>query len=350
MTNDKIKNLSEAEIEEIKAEGGYQDIEIDGKVEFEGYRECSKRWDIIKNYIDRSGSVFDLGSHYGYFSIKSARELDCIVWSAEADEKRAKIQKMALEKNKLKNVALTQTKYDLNKLVSLMHVTEGFDTILAFSVLHYFKPEEISNVLWILSQLAPKLIVEIAVPDECEVANKGWIETEADFVKRLNALYDSVEKVGEIESAKDPNVKRPIYMAKNNKLFRTCLFGYLSDKNQGRKHCLAYFKGRWFVDDNKEWIKGFNLKTLNEFNLIWPDKHELVEKAADIYLDLINNSNGNVTDINTRNVILTNSGVKVIDYKELLGSDIYGLSWENYKFNLMDFDKGAIIENLNKFL
>src|SRR3972149_5817542 len=117
-----------------KLDGNYQDIEINGNKVLTGWRECDSRWEIIEPYIGDQQVVVDIGSHFGFFTAKVARKFPGnLVWSFEAEERRAQVQQMVLEENNFKNVVLSRYRLEISDLVRMVSSCAAFDTILCLS-------------------------------------------------------------------------------------------------------------------------------------------------------------------------------------------------------------------------
>lgn len=328
-----------------EAEGAYQDIIIDGRVVVKGYRDCSQRWKIIRPYLKNQQTVLDIGSHYGYFGMRIAKALpQAFVWSIEEESKRAEIQRMALIGNRVTNIVLSEASVSLLKLLKLQRTCEMLDTILAFSVIHYFPLEEIPEVIWALSRLAPNLIIEFPVATEDDVANKHLVDS-LDPEYLLGLIYASVRMIGETPSPKDPNVLRPVYLAQNYKITRENCMSYWSSASGGH-HTVTYEDATWNLDGRPRTYNGLNLANLRHFDVTYPDPAQWIREAASRYYDLIQQNNGHVTDIHPRNLIVGHSGVFPIDYSEYCGETIYDMSWSKYQEGVLGLSEQDIEQGL----
>lgn len=333
-------------LEKIKAEGGYQTVEINGEVLHKGWRECEKRWELIKGAVGEGKAVIDFGSHYGYFSRKIAQAGN-IVWSIEGGAARAEIQREMLEQNAEPNVYLCERQMAFRDWFGVFRTCEGVDTILALSVLHYIEPKELFDTLWLFSNIAPNLIVEF--PPQTEKGSAAYENVEAfgDFVAKLKCFYEEVVPLGEAPSPSNTDTKRIIYHASNHKLFKANVGGYLSYDVFGRKHRVTYFNGRWSLDEHDhEWVAGFNARTFFKMGLVYPNADVLLENIANVYIQAFHENNFNVTDVSARNALLTLNGLKLIDLTERAGEDVYGMPWEEYKSRLMELTRTDIVELL----
>ena len=323
-----------------QAEGGYQDIVINGETVYKGWRECQDRWDIIKNYIHKNSVVLDIGSHYGYYSEKIAEKYkDNLVWSFEPSKDRAKIQKLMLQANKTKNVILTQEKVTLMLLLELSRLTEGIDTILMLSVIHYFKPNEVPTIIWLCSRIAPRLIIEVPNDDESEVAELTNVRKLENIETFLNRYYKDINLIGKSSAPKQGT--RKIFKAENPILVKDGVVGYIGGE-LARTHRLVFKNSEWKLDNNKKYTIGLNLYNILHYYTIYPNLEKFKQRTAERYYDVLKTEHI-PTDISYRNAILTPFDVDIIDSKEKLGKEIYGLEWNEYKsriekYSIKDFD------------
>jgi 2-polyprenyl-3-methyl-5-hydroxy-6-metoxy-1,4-benzoquinol methylase len=122
-------------------DGNYQDVYVRGERVVSGWRDCEERWEVIAQHLKPKQSVLDIGSHFGFFEYQIAKNFPgSFVWSIEAGERRARVQRLMLEENQIDSVVLTEHAIDLNDLVSLTRSCEHFDTIICLSTIHYFPP------------------------------------------------------------------------------------------------------------------------------------------------------------------------------------------------------------------
>lgn len=336
-------------IELAKAEGSYQSIEVNGKIVVKGWRDCKQRWEIIKPHIKNHQTVMDIGSHYGYFAMKIARQYpDTLVWSVEETTKRARIQKLALQQNGFQNVILSRTSIDLLSLLKLQRTCESMDTILALSVIHYFPLKAIPEIIWAFSRLAQNLIMEFPNPEEEDVANKNLVDMlEPEYL--LGLIYDSVKKIGESPSPKNPEIMRPIYLAQNYRITRENCMSYWNSRSGGH-HTVEYKDLKWTISGKVKQYNGLNLANLKHFNVVYPNKNQWFKEGASRYYNLIQDTKGKVTDIHPRNLIVSHNGVFPIDYSEKVGKPIYGHIWKDYKRGILGVkEKGVETALRNQF-
>lgn len=337
--SDNIINLA-------KADGNYQDVVIEEQTIVDGWRGCNDRWDIIKPYIKNHQNGLDIGSHFGYFANKiTSTYPDNIVWSFEASENRAEVQRLMLRLNDNDRVLLSQHAITLNDLVKIVRTCETADFILCLSTIHYFKLNEIPQILWLMGQIAPNLIIEFPSPLEADVAEKDTVNALDNPMYLLGMAFNSVIKIGEAPSPKDPTIKRSIYLAQNYNITRRNCVSYLGAKT-GRGHTVQFKDARWTIDNNIVGHLGFNLANLAEFNLINSIPNELLANGAKKYMALIKKTKGKITDIHPRNLIVTAKGVVPIDFSEGVNNDIYGLTWEEYNTKVKQLTELQLLKGL----
>lgn len=323
-------------------DGAYQDIIINGETILTGWRDCQKRWSIIEPYIKPNQSLIDIGSHFGYFGVRISETFPSnFVWSIEADSRRAEIQALQFVENTISTVVVSHHTLTLNDLISLVRTCETFDTILCLSTIHYFPPEEIPQVLWLFGQIAPNLIIEFPSPLETDVANKSVVDSLSDPMRILGRVYDSVQIIGSVSSPKHPDIQRTIYLAQNYSITRDHCVPYLKSQT-GRLHTVTFESSRWNIDKNPIMYRGLNLAHLKQFHLIYPHPEHFIKEAAERYKELITMTDGYVTDIHPRNIIVTADGSFPIDYLEGTGVPIYGKSWEEYSDCIKDLSLDSL--------
>ena len=329
-------------------DGRYQDIIVGGERVVEGWRDCTDRWEIISPYIKPNEVIMDIGSHFGYFVARIAEIFpSSLVWSIEAGERRARVQQLMLEANGYKNVVLSRHAIDLNDFVALARSCVHVDTIMCLSTIHYFPQEQIRQILWLMGQIAQNVIIEFPSPEEIDVAEKKTVDTMTDPIKMLGISFDSVRKIGESTSPKDHSIKRSIYLAQNYDIHRDHCTSYLG-AIVGKRHNVEYGDARWTIDGKAIKYVGINLAHTRRFEMIYPNPEVAIEMVVNKYLRLIEKRDGNVTDIHPRNVIWTVNGPAIIDYQELVGKTIYGLSWEEYRQKVLAMTREKLLRAITR--
>ena len=328
-------------LDKLKSEGFYQTLEMPDKT-YKGWRECKNRWKTIEPYINKNSVVMDIGSNYGYFSKKIVDKFeDNLVWSFESNLKRAEIQKEMLEANKIKNVVLSHYELELLDFLKIARSSEAIDLILTLSVIHYFKKEEIPYIIWLFSQIAPVLIIEVPNHLEEKVAEKDNVVALKNIERYLGHFYQNVDKIGESPSPKNLKIKRSIFRAENLTLKRENVTGYINGE-MGRTHTLKYKDRKWSLDNKKNWLTGLNVYNLKLFNMIYPSFDSFLLRAGERYWNLMK-QNKVPTDTRIWNCLKTPFDIEVIDYQEepdYLNLEEYKKEIKNY--SPLDFTKKII--------
>jgi FkbM family methyltransferase len=258
-------------------------------------------------------AIVDIGSHYGFFSTKIARYAPrAFVWSIEADEDRAAIQREVLTRNNLSGVVLSQYLLSLNDLIKLNRTTESFDMVLALSVVHYFDVSEILQILQAFSQLAESLVIEFPSSKECNVSNKCVVDILRPG-ELLDATFEVVTHLGSTPSPNDRDVMRPLFLARNRTLARSRLTSYIG-ADTDRSHSLTLDQGEWFLDGQRKQWNGLNLHDLLCFKPIHPTPEGLLARAEASYATLMSRGAVAVSDIHPGNFIVSSDGCHPIDY------------------------------------
>lgn len=286
-----IKNLQEQ----------YQDIEYNG-VTYKGKRNCTGRWDIIKNHIP-TGVIYDLGSSQGYYTQKIAEDKKRVIVSFEREPASVEIQKLLFKD--MHHVAICQGEFTEDDFAKLLLVPEQVDCVVALSILHHF-PDP-TKMVAILSQLTPCLIAEIPPTHEKNAIGE---ETRSILNKELLELhFASVEEIGTAKSHMD-NVERPIYKCTNPHIIRKSLFPYIGCWDTKRAiHTLEY-NYIWTLG-GKSIIDAVNVQTLLQFNVQYPNQDWFKDEARGAYADIEHK-----TDVRVWNLLFTAYGLIAIDYSE----------------------------------
>lgn len=306
-------------------EGQYQDIEIKDNKIVSGWRECDNRWELIKPYISDKKLYLDIGSHYGYFGVKIAKKCsDNLVWSIEPCQSRYEIQKEIIKANELKNMVLTTKKIDILELLKLKQSCEAIDMIICLSTLHYFPKDEQLYIIYLFSQISPKLIIEYPSVKEKKCAEKQNIYNDDDFGRIIDRNYINNYCIGETKSP-DGTTTRKIYFAENYNLKRYKVLntiGFLSNNKINLK-----YDGNWSIG-NGIFELGINNRDLLYHDIIYPDKEYIFKEVAKAYKELIKKVIP--TDISCKNSLYTPNGIKIIDYEEPFIEESMGCTFEKY--------------------
>jgi hypothetical protein len=277
----------------------------------------------------------DVGSYFGYFGIKIAREFShSLVWSIEGNTQAAKVQLETIKANELNNIFLCNKMVKLNDWLKLSRTVETVDVIIALSVLHEWPVEERKNILYLWSRIAPELIIE--------VDNLGEYEG-VDYMTYLQFFYDEVQLIGKGKSVK--GLDRPIYYCVNKEFVKKRLTPYLHGEGYtqavGRRHDVKREFDNWIIDD-KQVFRGVNACNLMHFGLMNRDK--IINDIANEWHKI---KDIGPTDISIKNSIMTASGIRLIDYTENIDAEmIYGLTRAQYREKVNNYTPEKIAKNI----
>jgi hypothetical protein len=177
----------------------YQDIWINGRVTELGKRECSARYEIIKQFcttLKQPFTVCDIGANMAYFGLRLIDDFDCYVIAFEFHqfEERAKI----ISLNKTTKLIYMNRKISLIDLDILKQFCH-FNLILALSVLHHV-PGSVREWIAKLQEFTDNLIIEVALSDSKRT------ETRKEYIIPEGKI------LGYGDSHLKENFKRPIIL------------------------------------------------------------------------------------------------------------------------------------------
>lgn len=291
----------------------YQDIVVRGETIHHGRRECESRWDLIEPHLPE-GVIVDFGSNAGYFSTRAAENPHRMVWSIEANESFASLQRDIHAENAEPNVVLTGG-MSLLSWLDVERSVNRIDAIIALSVLEYFPPDELMELLRVFARITPRLFAEVCDPSEPGVGGDATTIAEmcGDFGEYLRLFFPRVDALGVTPSAVDPSKNRTLWLASNDApMFRNDLTGWIGGE-RGRRHTLAHHRGHWVMDGRTTVDAGLNLWNMLRLGLAYPLSDGLAHAVSEIQWAYANRYSMDVTDLHPRNVILTADGPVVID-------------------------------------
>jgi hypothetical protein len=162
----------------------YQDIWLNGRLIEKGYRECTSRYEVIREFCKREFdegkfSVCDIGAASCYFGIRLREDFPlCSVTAFEPREYEENSSR--LKRAKPGGVILFGRKMMLEELPRWADFAT-FDLILALSLLHHVKKDTFEEWLRGLRGIGRHLIAELAIDDsrskgaECSVPEEAKI-------------------------------------------------------------------------------------------------------------------------------------------------------------------------------
>lgn len=151
----------------------YQDLWAKGKCLSKGDRECEGRYLLIKDFCEKTFkkgfSVCDIGANMNYFGIRLAEDFDCRVMSFEFHQFLMRSAHLSIS-GVSDNILFINRHLKLKDL-NLMYYFCKFDLVLALSVLHHIKEDQI---LWEneLRKIGRYVIIEYAGNDSKRAVEK----------------------------------------------------------------------------------------------------------------------------------------------------------------------------------
>ncbi len=144
----------------------YQDKWVAGKVIDAGYRECDKRYEIIRDFCASVGknqfTVCDIGAQWCYFDFRLTEDFPrCSVVALEY--RATKAVRDLVKRNKSDRIVLLNHKIRLSEMFVLSRACK-FDVVLALSVVHHMT-EPIDDLIDGFLGLGKVAIVEFAGDD-----------------------------------------------------------------------------------------------------------------------------------------------------------------------------------------
>ena len=143
----------------------YQDLVLDGRTVVAGRRDCRPRWEALLPHLPRAGTMLDVGSNLGWFSLKMAETFPrCVVASVEADEISAEWQRKALASHATRRICLLTHRADRRLAEQFVRGGQRFDAVLCLSVLHWLPDHR--QLLAALGPIARRIFIEQPDPRE----------------------------------------------------------------------------------------------------------------------------------------------------------------------------------------
>lgn len=181
----------------------YQDEWVKGAVVRRGYRECERRYEIVRGVCAslrrREFTVCDIGANLCYFGIRIAEDFPgAEITAYESHPAAYKRAKELISANGATRVDLYNKRLRLTDIDGLIRF-QAFDVVLAMSVLHHVAGNP-ADWLRRLEYLGGVVIVEAAGEDSHRKAARR-------FVMPSRAI-----KLGEAPSHLSPDKPRSVYM------------------------------------------------------------------------------------------------------------------------------------------
>jgi hypothetical protein len=136
-----------------------------GQTVLAGARDCPGRWAAIAPHLPPLGTVLDVGSNFGWFSVQVANHFPrAVVASIEADMRSAAVQRQVLASHDLKRVTLLTHPAGTRMVRRFAASQARFDAVLCLAVLHWMRDHR--RFLASLGSLAGRIFIEHPDPRE----------------------------------------------------------------------------------------------------------------------------------------------------------------------------------------
>lgn len=153
----------------------YQDVVLAGETACVGTRDCEARWRLLDPHLPRAGAILDVGSNFGWFGLRIAQTRpECVVASAEADYRSARVQREVLAshfpppaevtRGPAARVCLLTRRLNGSSLKAFIAARQRFDAALCLNVLHWIRDHR--AFLQALGATSARIFVEHPDPDE----------------------------------------------------------------------------------------------------------------------------------------------------------------------------------------
>ena len=183
----------------------YQDVLVDGRVAYEGVRDCESRYALIRPVLEkyrRPFTVLDLGANLGYFGLSILRDFpDATVVAVESEYTPLLLD--ILSRQKADRLILLDHRISTGDIHLLADV-EHFDVTLALSFIHHLdtQPQESFEAL---ERLGDHLIIE--TPTESRACGQDKVQAirlpdDAKFLGETTSHLAGVRPIHQISRIK----------------------------------------------------------------------------------------------------------------------------------------------------
>ncbi len=317
----------------------YQDIVINSVVINNGARECQKRYEGLKPFLDkykRKFTVLDIGASQGYFSFRIASEYNSSVIMIEGDyatggNTAQQLLDLCKENSSLNNIIMLRQHITVEQLERLSDC-EHFDVVLALNVIHHFG-KNWKRAADAIFKMSDYVVAEIPPSTDKVFAHNEEIKQIEEY------LY---KKKGQI-IAQTPRHTDPTAMSKmllfatpeNNKIKYKHWFYYSPADKYVFYDIKSDFEQKLFIKNDadkvykRNWVPGINLMTYKALNGVWPDKKVIAK-------NLLKFLSTDHYDLTPWNVIVQGNNIEAIDWESKPRPDILQSVYQTINFVLLD--------------
>lgn len=199
----------------------YHPVAMQGKVLSQGERQCSDRWQIIRDVLAQGAdTMLDLGCAEGYFVSRAAEEYGCFALGIDADVRRLTVAQdlSVINKNECAGFMYAHVSTDfLRKLPQ-------FDVVVFLAVLHHVMYEHgVDHARELMTAIRTKtkkaLVFEMGQSNETSMSWASLLpdmgSDPQEWIKHflLSCGFSEVSKMGETD-AYHSNERRSVFVAR----------------------------------------------------------------------------------------------------------------------------------------
>ena len=342
-----------------QAESGmelYQDQWINGEVVKKGKVDCEGRYAALKKMFDfykKPFTLLDIGSNFGYYSIRAAEDYDaiCILVESE-DEESKKLLELISKSDKRDNFIVLKNRIKLDELMELS-TCEYFDVVLALNVIHHF-PNSTTEVCDTFMKLGDNLIVESPSVDDKGACGQNNLQTIKDYFDKQDT-----EKLGTFSRHTSKAQADMLWVKTTKKELTKTYYGWdnLLDVVDPKLHHLLkkqplQIHSTWdkkTVYNNRQgtltdWINGINLKTFIVLGGIYPDQKNIIDDVKNKRITTGYKFDDTSTDLVLHNFILKGTKLNLIDYHDEYTNETSALTDDECINSVIDGIKGNVVD------
>lgn len=266
----------------------YQDSIVNNIVISKGSRDCSSRYEVIKELAaqyKRPFTVLDLGASEGYFSFKLAHDFKatCVMiegnYKTDSEENTADYLEDLCKKNTDLNSIILLKKNITPLELSILSESEHFDIVLALNVIHHFGSSW-KQVIDALLDMGIHIIIETPPAEDKNAAGQNYISLILDYLNTKNGIL-----MARFPRQTDGNVLDFMFLFTStrtwlkrihwqNSLPASDIDNYIITSTFDKK---TFYKKK--LDQLRSWYPGINLMTFKQLNGCYPSfktiTHEL---------------------------------------------------------------------------
>jgi len=280
----------------------YQDRIVKGEVTQKGDRECGKRYEIIKKFLQqykRPITILDLGAAQGYFSFKIAEDFDATCVMVESYESDT-LKKLCEENDNDNTIFLN--KHITPTMLEELSKCEHFDVVLALNVVHHIG--DVERTMNALTKMCDHLIIETPPENDKGACGQQNITPILEYIKGT----DSYE-LGTSKRHTSDTTSTISHIVCDNKYLQLPYFNAPPNVIPKEKdiEVISAFEQKKFKSrrkgEERDWIRGINFWTYHKLNGDFPPVNETLTELNKI----------KHKDKNPWNIIISGKHMEFID-------------------------------------